>query len=134
MKANLRFLEKPVTSDEQAIAAILGTIIFAVEEKNLKLLGPLFDENATIEIISFPGRVFTREEYVDHMADAVKNIRRILYDEIVIRVSSGKTASVFYRNTIYFFNNPDPFVHRRFFRGEKKNGRWLITAMKNAQN
>ena len=119
METALKFLEKPVTSDEKAIASILGIIILAIEEKNAKLLGPLFDDDADIEIINFPGRVFTREEYIRHMTDTAKNIRKIRYDEILIRVSSGKTANVFYRNTIFFISNPDPVIHRRFLNTRK---------------
>lgn len=119
----IEFAEKPVSSDELEIRDFMRRYFDALRTKNSDDLRAIFHTEAKIES-PMARRIVSREEYIKAMRKLLSNTRRVIFQELLIRIESEDRATV-YGISRYDTAQPGQWW-RRTWKLKKTDGRWNI--------
>ena len=119
-----RYLEKPVTADEQAVARLLEEMEQAIAAHDRERMLSVFSEQAKITILGNKNSMLDKQAYSQEITRTLPLLRRIRFADIFIKVT-GMEAKISCKNHIIFVDGPDTLVGR-YFLCKKINNRWLI--------
>lgn len=95
-KEVIKYLEKPVTSEEREVAALLSKMVEAVNTKDLRLLESLYMD----ETIFISGaKTLTKAEYMELVPQLIQSVRHISLEEVLIKINRDK-ATVYYKKYV----------------------------------
>lgn len=119
-----QYFEKPITTDEQAVALLVETVTEAINTHNVSTLESIIAEDAQINFLSNEEKMLTKSEYMAYMTKAIGRIRSVAYSDIFIRVN-GDRATIYCSGRIAFRNGLVKQVPR-IFQCKKNDNNWLI--------
>lgn len=121
----IKYLEKPVTSDEKAIAALLEKIVLAITIKDVNLLVSAYSNDAKIEIRALKDTPISKSEYSERMSKFIGNVRNFYLDNTIIRVN-GQEAIVSCVSNVLLRGEAFPEESQRYLKCVKESGAWYI--------
>lgn len=121
----IKYLEKPVTSDEKEIAALLEKMVQAITVKDVDILVSGYSDIATIEILALKDAPISKSEYRERMSKFINNIRNFALHNTIIRVN-GREAVVSCVSAVLIRGKAFPDKNQRYLKCVKESGEWRI--------
>lgn len=120
-----KYLEKPVTTDERAVALLIETMAKAVSRRDILALESVIAEDAQITFFQSGQKALNKSECILYLKRVGWHTRNISYSEILIRTKKDE-ATVSCTGRILF---KDGYSKRvvRIFRCKKRDDAWLIS-------
>lgn len=123
-QSKIEYLERPVTADEQTIAALLDIALSAIAERNIEKLTSVFSHSCIIEMGNGQ-KSLDVNGLAEYMKKKMEDIVRFSYSDVVIRVYNNDEATVFCKGIIVL-RNYNRKVVPRIFKCGKQDGEWRI--------
>jgi len=125
MEPNISYIEKPVTTDEKQIAALLEQTVTAINTKNLSLLQSVYAEDATVRMSTNKLEPMTLQQYLARLPDLIYKVRHLRMGDIIIHVNDPE-AKVLCVSSLLFHGALNYSSNRRYFKFLKRDGEWRI--------
>lgn len=121
----IEYLEKPITADEKAIAALLEKIVRSIAAKNVDLLVSGYSDAATIEVLTLKDTLISKSEYREKMLKFIGKIRNFYLYNAIIRVN-GQEAIVSCISAVLLREKALPEKNQRYLKCVKEDEEWRI--------
>lgn len=121
----IKYLEKPITFEEKAIAALLEKVVRAIAVRDVDLLVSAYSDNASIEILSLREAPISKIDYRERMLKFIKNIRNFYICDVIIRVNE-KEAVISCITAVSLKEKAFLEKNQRYFKCIKEGGEWHI--------
>lgn len=128
-RERIKYLEKPVTADEKAIAALLEKIARAITTKDVDLLVSAYSDVASIEVLTSGGALINKNEYRERMSKFISNIQNFALHNTVIRVNEQE-AVVSCITVVSLQGKAFPLKNQRYLKCAKEGEKWRIVEAK----
>ncbi len=123
---DVTFTERPASRNEREIADLLREYVAAMNTKDVAALRKMLHDDAEIEMTS-RGFFFPREEHLVEIQKVWGDVRRVKYQNIIIRVREGSGDSMAYVEVARQSNADMRWIpSQRYIRCKRADGKWLI--------
>jgi len=129
MHMTVTYLEKPVTETEKKLAWLIERLVEGFNTKNPKVIMSVFHPRARLCVpLKNEERYLARDEYVEKFMNS-ERIRRISYEDVIIRTPNEKNAFASYICRIFLKNSNTPLTLHRNFKFIKEEGSWHVESI-----
>lgn len=130
MLTRIQYIERPVTDEERAIAALLEGIHQALRGADAAALASLFAKDARIMV---RGRTdfITGDQYIAHMMRNAPRISRIEKHGLLIRAIDSRSAVASCENAVHFSDGAAQLRISLQYRFTKTDAGWRIVEITN---
>lgn len=124
-RERIKYLEKPVTSDEKEIAALIDTLTSAITTGNIQQLMSIISDSAQLAVPPGDERAFNKKEFEEYITALMPQVKNFSCSDIYIR-TDGKNSNISCLAYTLFRNGRFKTLSRHF-KCRKENGKWLLT-------
>lgn len=125
---NIEYLEKPVTLEERAVAAVLKGMLDATLLHDMAYLAAATADDAAIMLFQKENEFMTKTAYLEKMKKITPSVRGMKYKNVLIRMTSDWRATVSCVRYVRFQNFREELTNR-IFELRKEESSWKITRM-----
>ena len=123
---NIEYLEKPVTPEERAVAAVLKGTLDATLSNDIAYLASVTADDATIMLFQKENEFMTKTAYLEKMTKIAPSVRGMKYKNVLIRMTSDWRATVSCVRYVRFQNSREVLTNR-IFELRKDDAEWKVT-------